>query len=195
VDLQQFLPGAELPGVPVIVLPARLLWDKGVGEFIDAARQLKKQGVTARFVLAGLPDPANPSAVTYEQIAAWVTEGVVEHLGWVKDMPKLLAASHIVCLPSYREGMPKSLIEAAAAGKPIVTTDSPGCREIVRAEENGILVPPRDSVSLAKALARLIHDPALRQRMGACGRSRAENEFSLELIVSQTLALYAEASD
>lgn len=195
VDLQHFYPQPEPDGVPVIVLSARLLWDKGVGEFVVAARMLRQNGIHARFVLAGEPDPLNPSAISGGQIEDWVNEGAVEHLGWVKDMPKLLAESQIVCLPSfYGEGIPKSLIEAAATGRPIVTTDMPGCREIVRHGDNGLLVPPRDAEALAEALAQLIRDPALRQQMGAKGRIRAEQEFGLEFVIQQTLALYKETS-
>jgi len=194
VDLSLFKPDGERPGDPIVLLPARLLWDKGVGEFIDAARLLKKQGVAARFILAGAPDPANPSSISQNQISEWVDEGIVEYLGWVTDVPQLMSESHIVCLPSYYgEGIPKSLIEAAAAGRPIVTTDMPGCREIVQPEDNGILVPPKDSLALANALTRLINDPVLRRQMGDRGRIRAETEFSLELVVDHTLALYAEA--
>ena len=194
VDLQRFHPQPEPDGVPVVVLPARLLWDKGVREFVSAARQIKQQGIAARFVLAGEPDQLNPAAISPDQIADWINECVVEHLGWVDDMPKLLAKCHIVCLPSYREGLPKSLIEAAAASRPIVTTDVPGCCEVVRDGDNGLLVPPRDADALAEALARLITDPELRQQMGARGRARAEQEFGLETVIQKTLALYAEAA-
>jgi len=195
VDLQQFRPHPEPAGPPRVVLPARLLWDKGIGEFIAAARLLRRRGVAARFVLAGAPDPVNPSSVAAAQIIEWVAEGVIEHLGWVTDMPKLLAESHIVCLPSYYgEGIPKSLIEAAAAGRPIVTSDMPGCREVVHHGENGLQVPARDVDGLAQALERLIADPALRRRMGACGRVRAEQEFGLDAVIRQTLALYQESS-
>jgi glycosyltransferase involved in cell wall biosynthesis len=193
VDLQQFVPRPEPDGAPMIVFPARLLWDKGVGVYVAAARLLKRRGVTAHFVLAGEPDRSNSSSVAPGQIMEWVEEGVVQHLGWVKDMPRLLARSSIVCLPSfYGEGIPKSLIEAAAAGRPIVTCDTPGCCEVVHHNDNGLLVPPRDPEALADALAQLIADPKLRQRMGARGRVRAEQEFGLESVIKQTLALYAE---
>jgi glycosyltransferase involved in cell wall biosynthesis len=193
VDLRLFTARPEPDGIPIVVLPARLLWDKGIGEFVAAARLLRQRSVVARFVLAGEPDEASPSSVPRDQIAKWVNEGVVEHRGWVKDVPKLLGESHIVCLPSfYGEGIPKSLIEAAAAGKPIVTCDTPGCREIVHGGDNGLLVPPRDPEALAEALALLIGDGALRQRMGARGRARAEQEFGLETVIQQTLALYDE---
>lgn len=191
VDLHQFRALPEPEGPVVVVLSARLLWAKGVAEFVEAARLLRSRGVSARFILAGAPDTANPSAVPTAQIAAWVAEGVVEHLGWVKDMPDVLSRSHIVCLPSYYgEGIPKSLIEAAACGRPIVTTDMPGCREIVHHGDNGLLVPPRDARALAQALESLISNPELRRRLGARGRERAEQEFGADRIIPQTLALY-----
>lgn len=195
VDLQRFVPHPEPSGDPLIVLPARLLWDKGVGEFVAAARSLKQKGVAARFVLAGEPDAANPSSVTPDQIAKWIEEGVVEHPGWVRDMPRLLTQSCVVCLPSfYGEGIPKSLIEAAAAGRPIITTDMPGCREIVHHGDNGLLVPARDAAALAQSLEWLLNDPALRRQMGTRGRARAEAEFGLAAVIEQTLVLYAETA-
>lgn len=192
VDLHVYSPHPEEPTGLSIVLPARLLWDKGVGEFVAAARLIQQQGIEARFLLAGDHDSANPSSVPAFQIRQWVEEGVVEHLGWITDMPALLARSHIICLPSYREGLPKSLIEAAAAGRPIVTTDVPGCREVVLDGENGFLVPPRDAISLAAALVKLILDAALRRRMGSAGRARAETLFDLNFVIRQTLSLYEE---
>jgi glycosyltransferase involved in cell wall biosynthesis len=193
VDLQRFTPQPEPGGVPVVLLCARLLWDKGVGEFVAAARLLKERGVEARFVLAGEPDQANPSAIPPEQLSSWVQEGIVEYLGWVEDMPQLLAGSSVVCLPSYYgEGLPKALIEAAAAGRAIVTTDMPGCRDAVRSGDNGVLVPPRDAAALAEQLARLLADPPLRRQMGARGRLRAEQEFGADSVIRQTLALYTE---
>jgi glycosyltransferase involved in cell wall biosynthesis len=194
VDLTAFHVAPEGEGIISIVFPARLLWDKGIGEFVDAARRLKEKGVEARFLLAGDPDSSNPSAVSSAQIRAWVDEGVVEHLGWVADMPALLSRCHIVCLPSYREGLPKSLIEGAAAGRAIVTTDVPGCREVVRHGENGMLVPVRDAGALADALERLIANPEMRRRMGDSGRKRAEQEFALDVIIEQSLRLYAECA-
>jgi glycosyltransferase involved in cell wall biosynthesis len=193
VDLARFAPRPEPEGVPVVLLCARLLWHKGVGEFVEAARLLRRRGVEARFVLAGEPDPANPSAIPAERISEWVAEGVVEYLGWVEDMPQLLARSSLVCLPSYREGLPKALIEAAAAGRPIVTTDIPGCRQAVREGDNGVLVPPRNAEALASEIARLIANPGLRREMGARGRIRAEQEFAAEHVIRKTLALYGEA--
>lgn len=192
VDLQRFAPTPEPASVVTVVLAARLLWDKGVGVYVAAARILRARGVEARFLLAGEPDPSNPSSVARVQVQDWVAEGIVTCIGWVSDMPRLLADAHIVCLPSYREGAPKSLLEAAAAGRPIVTTDVPGCRQVVEHGENGLLVPPRDAHALADALGRLINDPQMRIRMGAAGRRRAELEFGTDSVARQTLALYGE---
>lgn len=192
VDTEVFAPKPESEDTPLIILPARLLWDKGVGEFVAAARTLRAAGVNARFALVGDPDPENPSGVSDEQIQAWVQEGVVEWWGRRDDMPSVYAQSHIVCLPSYREGLPKSLLEAAACARPIVTTDAPGCREIVRHEQNGLLVPMRDAKALTKALNRLIDDPKLRTSMGTRGREIVLAEFAVQKVIDQTLSLYRE---
>ena len=188
-----YAPVPEPQGVPIVVLPARMLWDKGVREFVEAAAQLKQRGVSARFVLVGDPDGENPASVPETQLADWQRQGVVECWGRREDIPLVLAQSHIVCLPSYREGLPKSLLEAASSGRPIVTTDVPGCREIVRDGDNGLLVEARNASALADALGKLLADPALRQRLGARGRERVMSEFSQEIIVGQVLAVYREA--
>lgn len=192
VDLAKFSPSPEPEGPPLVVLPARMLWDKGVGEFVEAARRLSEEGVQARFALVGQRDAENPSAIAEAQLREWESSGVVEYWGFRSDMPKVFAQCHIVCLPSYREGLPVSLLEAAACTRAIVTTDVPGCREAVRHEENGLLVRRGDSAALADALRRLIGDPALRRTMGTRGRARAEAEFSLESVIAQTLSLYRE---
>ena len=198
-----FLPSPEPPGPPVVMMAGRFLWEKGIGEFIEAARILSPRSHTllqeaqgtkaiARFVLVGDTYPDNPGAVSPAQLQSWVEEGVVEWWGWHDDMSAMFPKAHIVCLPSYREGMPLSLAEAAACGRPVVTTDVPGCREIVQDGVNGFLVPVRDSAALAEALRKLIGDPALRQEMGRRGRQRAETEFSVERIVHETLQVYNE---
>ncbi len=193
VDLSQFRPEPEPPTDErgkVVLLASRLLFDKGVGELVAASRLLRARGVTARFVLAGEVDPGNPSSVTQAELDGWVREGVVEWWGQRGDMPQVFARSHLVCLPSYREGLPRVLVEAAACGRAILTSDVPGCREVVRHGDNGLLVPPRNAPALADAVASLLADDARRQRMGARGRERAEAEFSLEGVVRDTLALY-----
>jgi len=192
VDLAEFA-ASPLPDTkpPIVVLPARLLKEKGVAEFAEAARLLRREGVAVRCALVGAPDPSNRGAVPARDIAAWVAEGIVEAWGHRTDMPAVLRSSTIVCLPTYREGLPKALLEAAAAGRPVVATDVPGCREVVREGENGLLVPPRDSVALAAALRALLGDRARAAAMGARGRSIAEREFSVERVVEQTLGIYA----
>jgi glycosyltransferase involved in cell wall biosynthesis len=202
VDTDVFVPSPEPAGDSVVMMVGRFLWDKGVGEFVAAARSLKhtlsmskgtaSQDMTARFVLVGDTYPDNPRAVPPDQLQAWVHEGVVEWWGWHDDMRVMLPQAHIVCLPSYREGMPLSLAEAGACARPVVTTDAPGCREIVQDGVNGFLVPVRDAVALAEALLKLIRDPALRQEMGRCGRSLAAAEFSVRRIVAETLQVYNE---
>ncbi|MGB7597780.1 MAG: glycosyltransferase family 4 protein [Gallionella sp.] len=192
VDTLAYAPTPEPDGDKLVVLPARMLWNKGVGEFVAAGQQLRQRGVTARFVLVGEPDEGNPASVSPEQLLAWQNEGVVEWWGRREDMPLVYAQSHIVCLPSYREGLPKSLLEAASCARPIVATNVPGCRDVVRGGDNGLLVEPRDAAVLANALARLLADPELRLRMGQRGRERVLNEFSQEGIVAQVLAIYRE---
>jgi glycosyltransferase involved in cell wall biosynthesis len=192
VDMNAFAPAPEAEGAPVVVLASRMLWEKGIGEFVDAARQLRDEKVDARFILAGESDPGNPSAVPVWQLEQWHDSGVVEWWGACDDMPRVFSEAHIVCLPSYREGLPKVLIEAAACGRPIVATDVPGCREVVRHEENGLLVPVRSPAALAAALRRLITSAALRQFLGQRGREIAVAEFALEKVVEQTLEIYEE---
>lgn len=191
VDLREFTATPEQDGRVIVMLPARMLWDKGVGEFVAAARQLNAVGVDARFVLVGESD-LNRAAVPTEQLRAWHDEGTVEWWGRRDDMPATLARAHVVCLPSYREGLPKVLLEAAACQRAIVTTDVPGCRDAIENGETGLLVPVRDADALATAIRRLVGDPVLRQRMGRAGRARAERDFSVARVVEATLATYRE---
>lgn len=194
VDVAAFTPAVPLAHAPVtVMLVSRMLWDKGVGEFVEAARLLHAQGVQARYVLVGDSDPGNPTTIPAGTLRAWNGQGGIEWWGRREDMPAVLSQAHIACLPSYyREGLPKSLLEAAAMGLPIVTTDTPGCREVVRADDNGLLVPVRDVIALAAALSRLIADADLRARMGSRSRERAMVEFSQMQIIGQTLRLYWE---
>ena len=193
VDPVTFRERAESAGVPVVVLAARMLRDKGVADFVDAIKILKKRGIQFRAVLAGKPDDGSPDSIPERQLLEWHDSGVVEWWGHVTDMPGILAASHIVCLPSTdREGIPKVLLEAAASGRPIVTSDIPGCREIVRHEVNGLLVPPRNAPALADALMRLIEAPALRKEFGHAGRKLVEAGFSLQRVHSAILNVYQE---
>lgn len=177
---------------PVVVLVARLLWDKGLGDFVDAARMLRQRGVAARFVIVGESDRENRACIDAATIDSWKVEGVVELWGFQSNMAEVLAGASVACLPSYREGLPKSLLEAMAAGLPCVTTDVPGCREAVRDGDNGLLVPAKNPSELADALERLIQNPELARRMGLRGRERLEQEFSAQQVNRATLELYRE---
>lgn len=191
VPLDQFRPSPDPGGEPIAILPARLIWEKGIATFVEAARRLKAAGVRGRCVLVGATRPQNPRAVPAETIAAWTKEGVVEWWGRREDMPDVFAQTHVACLPSaYGEGVPRALIEAAASARPIVASDIPGCREVARDGENALLVPPGDPAALAGALERLFVDPALRRRLGEAGRRIAEAEFSADDVARRTLALY-----
>lgn len=190
VDLSQNRVKKLPQGVPVVVMAARLLRDKGVYEFVAAARLLKQRGVYAQFLLVGEPDPDNPASVQQEDLLAWHNEGTVEILGHRNDVISLFATSSIVVLPSYREGFPKVLIEAAACGRVVVTTDVPGCRDAIVKDVTGILVPPRDAVALADAIQYLIEHVELCERMGRAGRLLAEQKFSIEKVVSAHMEIY-----
>jgi len=180
-------------GPPIVLLPARLLRAKGIFEFAEAARRLREKGVVARFVLAGAPDPLNPGSVTDAEVAHLVKSGAVEAWGWRADMPSVLQQSSLVCLPSYYgEGVPKSLIEAAASGRAIVTTDMPGCREIVRTGQNGWLVPPRNVDALAQTIEDALSKPDLCRTYGLRGRQIVVEEYASELVIAATLKIYAE---
>jgi len=199
VDMRIFAPVE--PAVPppeersddplLVIFPARILGDKGVYEFVHAARTLKAAGSQARFILVGRRDPANPTDVAETTILDWEREGLVEWWGFRTDMPEVLRQAHIICMPSYREGLPRGLIEAAACGLPIVTADVPGCREVVRDGESGILVPVRDGAATAAAIGRLLDDADLRHAMGRAARQLALDEFTVEAFVADTLAAYA----
>ena len=175
-----------------MVLPPSLLWDKGIAEYVAAARQLRAQGLPIRFLLAGAPDPGNPAAIPQATLDGWAAEGLIELLGQVSDMAALFASAHIAVLPSYREGLPKSLIEAAACALPLVTADVPGCREVVTNEVDGLLVPVKDASALAAAIERLRQDPAWARQLGLAARQRALAEFDERIVIEKTLAVYGE---
>ena len=197
VDCVQFMPAqrSERSERCRVLLPARLLWDKGLAEFVEAARQLRAQGRAIDFLLAGTPDPGNPAAVPEATVRSWVEEGLLQWLGHVDDMPALFGSVDMVVLPSYREGLPKGLIEAAACGLPLVTTDVPGCREVVTDGVDGLLVPVRDAGALATAIARLHDDPVLAARLGAAARQHALDEFDERIVIARTQAVYQELLD
>jgi glycosyltransferase involved in cell wall biosynthesis len=191
VDINEFAPAPE-PLQPVrVILIARMIREKGIGDFVEAARILRGRKISAQFLLVGAPDPGNPDTVSEAELRGWEAEGLVRWLGPRKDIAALLRGAHIACQPSsYREGLPKSALEAMAAGKPLVATDIPGCREAVVHQETGFLVPPREPIALADALQKLIESPELRIRMGMAGRRRAERYFADEIICRQTLLVY-----
>ena len=190
VDLARFAV-RPFPAEPVVVLfAARLLRDKGVEEFVGAARMLRQRGVNAVFRLAGAQDPENRSSVGNEDLRNWSKSGCVEFLGHLDDMAQVLAGAHMIVLPSYREGLPKVLAEAAACGRPVITTDVPGCRDAILPGVTGLLVPPQDAKALSVAIERLIADPGMRLAMGAAARRFAEREYALGHIVEQHLSLY-----
>lgn len=188
VDTDKFSPSQSQSEKSTVILPSRLLWDKGVGEFVEAASLLEGKGV--RFVLVGAPDPNNPNSISEDRLQTWENRENIEWWGFREDMPNVLGQACVVCLPSYREGLPKVLLEAASCGRPIVTTDVPGCREIVQHGKNGLLVPPKDPKALAQAICQLIQDPELRERMGDQGRKLVLENFSLEKVKQQTSKVY-----
>lgn len=190
IDVDKFVPGPEQPGRLVAAAVARLLWDKGIGELVEAARLMKAEGVPLKIALVGKPDPDNPRTIGEDEVRGWVAEDLVEWWGHRDDIAEVWRQAQIAVLPSYREGLPKSLLEAAACGRPLVTTDVPGCNELVADGDNGLLVPARQAEPLAAALTRLAADPALRARLGARARQRAEQEFSSRQVIEQHLALY-----
>jgi glycosyltransferase involved in cell wall biosynthesis len=191
VDIHEFQATAELPGVPIVLLSSRMLWIKGISDFVDAAKLLRARGVNARFVLAGDTDLGSPGAIPREKLQEWQNAGSVEWWGHQQSMPQMLQQATLVCLPSHGgEGVPKALIEAAASERAIVATDVPGCRDIVRHGINGLLVATKNPAALADAIATLLNDASLRAEMGRRGRKIAVNEFSEEKVIQQTLALY-----
>jgi glycosyltransferase involved in cell wall biosynthesis len=193
VDMNLFRSAPEPVGTPIVLLASRMLWIKGITEFVAAADLLKRKGITARFVLAGDTDPNSPSAIPRQQLLNWQISGTVEWWGHQQEMPEIFRQVDLVCLPSQGgEGVPKVLIEAAASGRAIVTTDVPGCRDIVRQGINGILVPPRNAAALAEAIADMLKNPAIRLQMANRGREIAISEFSEDVVINQTLALYRE---
>ncbi|MFC3337768.1 glycosyltransferase family 4 protein [Paracandidimonas soli] len=191
VDLDVYRPEPEPEGAPVVAMASRLLVDKGVREYVQAARLTKGHPSGVRWLLAGSADAGNPASVDAGELKRWQGEGVIELLGEQKDIPALYARAHIVALPSYREGLPKGLVEAAACGRAVVTTDVPGCRDAIEADVTGLLVPVKDARALADAVIRLVEDGDLRRRMGEAGRQLAETAFDIRQVVRRHLDVYA----
>jgi glycosyltransferase involved in cell wall biosynthesis len=192
VDPAEFEVGPEDPTPPLrVVLPARMLWSKGVGVFVEAARRLQERGLSIRMQLVGAPDPGSRESVPRTQLERWRAEGLVEWAGFSADMRATLRQANVVTLPTlYREGLPRALIEAALAGRPLIATDVPGCREIVRPGETGLLVPPNDAVALADAIERLALNPSIREALAGAARELARERYTREVVVERTLGIY-----
>lgn len=175
-----------------VLLASRLLWDKGIDEYIAALRKLRDQGRDIDALLAGTPDPGNPATVPESTIRGWVNEGLITWLGHVDNMIGLLGSVDVVVLPSYREGLPRTLVEAAACGLPLITTDVPGCREVVCDGVDGLLIPVKDSDALAQAIQRLQDNPDLARQLGSAARMKARTQFDERMVIQRTLEVYAE---
>lgn len=195
VDTERFKPTAPTDSTRplTMLLATRLLWEKGVGEYVTAAQQLRNAGLPLNCLLAGQPDPGNPASIPVEQLKIWQQQGAVTLLGHVADMASLLKQVDIMVLPTnYGEGVPRSLLEGAACGLPLIATDVPGCREIVQHQHNGLLVPPRNIDALASAMRQLAEDASLRQRMGMASRAIALEAFDQQRVFQETFAVYQE---
>ena len=192
VDLEHFPMMPEPVGLPTVMYAGRLLWDKGLGELIEAIQILQAQNISFRAVFVGDPDPDNPQSIPEATVRAWQDQGLIEWWGRREDMPHVLAQATIVVLPSYREGLPKVLLEAGAIGRAVIANDVVGCREVVRHGDNGLLVSMGDAQALAQAICELVQSSAKRCEMGKRGREIVETLFSVEGVVSQTLAIYDE---
>jgi glycosyltransferase involved in cell wall biosynthesis len=193
VDIDHFSPGPEPEGIITAAIVSRMLGEKGVNEVVAAARVLRERGVAIRIQLVGTPDPENPTSISEETLQEWHNERIIEWHGHRSDIAEVWAQAHIAVLPSYREGFPKSLIEAMASRRPAITTDTIGCREVIEDGVSGILVPVYDSGALADALQKLVEDKVLRREMGRAARERTEALFSDGKITSSTLDLYGKA--
>ena len=190
VNTSEFSQIIDTNEIPVVMLASRMLWDKGVSEFIGAAKRLREENIKAKFVIVGDIDKENPMSIPVTTIKQWVSEGYIDWEGHSNSMPEILSSASIVCLPSYREGLPKVLLEAAAVGRPLIATDVPGCREIVKNGENGILVKLKNIDSLYNAIKLLVLNKEMRQLMGECSRRLVESELSSDIVNTQILDFY-----
>lgn len=191
IDIHAY-PELPFPSSPVIVITciSRMLWDKGIGELVTAAKMIHEKNIAAKIILYGMPDPENPASIDLKTLNEWNRLGMIEWKGHCNDVVQAYRESHIAVLPSYREGLPKSLLEAASCARPIVTTDVPGCREVVEHNQTGFIVPAMNPILLAEALIRLCQDEHLRIQMGLAGRHRAKTLFSDSIIQAETMAMY-----
>lgn len=193
VDLKKYNVQPLLNDIPLITLISRMLWDKGIREFVEAAKALKAQGINARFVIIGNPDPENPLSSPQNQLTAWDNEGFVEWWGYRSDIPNILAQSYLICLPTYYgEGVPKVLLESMASGRAIITTDIPGCRELVEEGGGGILIKPKNIKSLSRSIEMLLNDRSMCKSLGKAGREFVELKHSTKYISNLTFNIYKE---
>ena len=190
VETDKFIQSDDLNKIPVVMLASRMLWDKGVGEFVEVAKRAYKNKINAKFMLVGGIDNDNPMSIPLSTLKQWVSNGDVQWEGHSDNMPEMLASASIVCLPSYREGLPKVLLEAAATGRPLIASNGPGCREIVRDGYNGLLVKMKDADSLYEAVLVLVNNREMRETMGRNSRTLVETELSTTIINRQTIELY-----
>lgn len=191
IDVEKFNYTPEPQGTPVVLLSSRFVEEKGIRYFVEASRVIQSRGVKVRFVLVGKPEENQPTSIEHDEITHWVQEGLVEWWGWHNSMEEILPLAHIGCLPTYyKEGVPKSLIEMAACGRPLIATDVPGCREIVQHGENGLLIPPKNSPALAEAILQLVENDSLRHKMGLKGRDLAVANFSMDKIIAKYFLIY-----
>jgi glycosyltransferase involved in cell wall biosynthesis len=190
VDTGRYSPRPSQEKALSVLFASRLLEAKGIYELVEAARVVKTKLPGTRIWIAGEPDNGNPTSVREEDLEAWKKEGVVELLGHQDPIDDWIARSAVVVLPSYREGLPKILLEASSMEKPVVATDVPGCREVVSHGETGLLVKVRDSLSLAEAMLKLLQDENLRQKMGQAGRKKIMADFSADKVIRETMEVY-----
>lgn len=190
VDLTQYPVKPEPEGPPIVVMASRLLFDKGVREFIEAAKIIKQSHPDVRFWLAGDLDPGNPSSLTAQDLIDIRANGDIEACGFVHNVAELFSSAHLVVLPSYREGLPKALIEASACGRAVVTTDAPGCSDAIIHQETGLLVPIKDARALSEAILSLLKNDTIRRQMGEKGRQLAEARYDIERVVAKHLEIY-----
>ena len=192
VNTELFRPSRDEPEISTVMLPARILWDKGINDFINTAEAIKDNFPNTRFVLVGAPDGHNPESVPLKKINEWVNQGIIEWWGHHEEMHNIYKLATIICLPSYREGFPKSLLEAASCGIPIVTYDVPGSREVVIHKFNGLLIPLKNEIELKNAIQTLLNDSSLRERYGESGRKLVIDKFSQEKIAAETNNVWNE---
>ena len=190
VDLSEFTKTTDKNEIPIVMLASRMLWDKGIAEFVEAAKRAHQNNINAKFLLVGDIDTDNPMSIPISTLNKWAKEDYIKWEGHSANMHHTLSSASIVCLPSYREGLPKILLEAAATGRPLIATNVPGCREIVKDGYNGILVELKDVDSLYKGIVTRVANTEMRKRMGENSRKIVENELSTEIVNSQTLKLY-----